>query len=81
MIPETFKIRVLVLSGRRVSLLRARERIKGLCSTRVFKTEQRISRPKPDQGSHPVRTDDKLSLPSAWTCETGFPVEARIPES
>ena len=36
MMPGAFKIRVLVISGRRVSLLRARERIKGLLSHKGF---------------------------------------------
>ena len=50
MMPGAFKIRVLVISGRRVSLLRAQERIKGLLSHEGFQDKAVAFRAKDRSG-------------------------------
>ena len=38
-----------------------------------------LSGPRPYQGFQPIKTVDMFPLPSAQTCEAGFPSKARIP--
>ena len=71
---------VLVRRGRRVSLLLAWGRSKGLLLHNSFKGKAATIRAMARAGPLARRADDVLSLSLAWTLKIGLPLEARIPE-
>ena len=74
---EVSEMRVLVARGRRVILLRVRERSRRLLVHEDFK--ERAATFRADKGFHLVWTDDLLPLPSTWEYLAGLPLKASIP--
>ena len=70
-------MRVLVVKGRRVSLLPVRERSRGVLVHEGFRATAIRAK---DRSELSVRLGDGvLSFPAAWTHEEGLPLETGIP--